>query len=103
MPPRILLADTFCWVALLNPGDAFHARVTSFGSSLGSARLVTTDEVLTEGLNWFSRSGPHWRGKVVTLNHDLRNDHDVGVLPQTGPDFDAALALYKAWPDKGTA
>ena len=44
MPPRVLFADTFYWVALLNPGDAFHPLVTSFGSGLGVARLVTTDD-----------------------------------------------------------
>jgi predicted nucleic acid-binding protein len=101
MPPRMLFADTFYWVALLNPGDAFHARVTSFGSSLGKARLVTTDEGLTEVLNWFSGYGPRWRGEAATLVHDLRGDPGVDVLPQTRADFDAALALYEARPDKG--
>jgi len=100
MPPRMLFADSFYWVALLNPGDGFHARVTSFGSGLGTARLVTTDEVLTEVLNWFSRSGPHWRGEAAALIHDLRNDLGVDVVPQTRADFDAALALYEARPDK---
>ena len=33
--------------------------------------------------------------------HDLRSDADVDVLPQTRADFDAALALYEARPDKG--
>ena len=42
------MADPFYWIALLNPGDAFHARVTAFGNSLGLAHLATTDEVLTE-------------------------------------------------------
>lgn len=88
-------------MALVNPGDAFHARVNSFSSSLGSARLVTTDEVLIEVLNWFCRWGSRWRGEAATLIHDLRNDPDVDVLPQTRNDFDAALALYEARPDKG--
>src|SRR5579875_2021331 len=100
MPPRMLFADAFYWVALLNPGDAFHARVTSFGRSLGRARLVTTDEVLTEVLAWFSGFGLHWRGKAASLVHDLRSDPNVDVLPQTRADFDAALALYEARPDK---
>jgi predicted nucleic acid-binding protein len=100
MLPRLLFADTFYWVALLNPGDASHARVTSFGLSLGTARLVTTDEVLTEVLNWFCRSSPHWRGQAASLIHDLRQDPDVDVLPQTRADFDAALTLYEARPDK---
>ncbi len=101
MPPRVLFADAFYWVALLNPGDAFHARVVAFSRALGTARLVTTDEVLTEVLNWFAGSGPYWRGKAATLIQDLRSDPDVDVLPQTRADFDAALALYEARPDKG--
>jgi predicted nucleic acid-binding protein len=99
----MLFADTFYWVALLNPGDAFHVRVTAFGSGLGMARIVTTDEVLAEVLNWFSRSGPRWRGEAAALIHDLRNDPDADVLPQTRADFDAALILYEARPDKGSS
>jgi predicted nucleic acid-binding protein len=100
MPPRILFADTFYWVALLNPRDATHVRVQSFHGSLGAARLVTTDEVLTEVLNWFSRFGPRWRSEAATLVHDLRSASDVDVLSQTRPDFDAALTFYEARPDK---
>ena len=42
MPPRMLFADTFYWVALLNPRDAFHSLVTAFNSNLGTSRVVTT-------------------------------------------------------------
>ena len=31
----------------------------------------------------------------------MRNDPAIDVLPQTRTDFDAALALYEARPDKG--
>ncbi len=100
MPPQMLFADTFYWVALLNRRDPFHARAVSFSSALGATRLVTTDEVLTEVLNWFSRSGRLWRGKAAALVHDLRNNPNFDVLPQTRADFDAALALYENRPDK---
>ncbi len=56
---------------------------------------------LTEVLNWFSRSGSLWRGKATALIHKLRRNADVDVLPQTRADFDAALTLYEARPDKG--
>lgn len=98
---RSLFADTFYWVALLTPGDAFHARITTFSSTFGSAEIVTTDEVLTEVLNWFCKWGPRWRREAANLIHDLRSDPDVDVLPQSRADFDAALALYEARPDKG--
>ena len=44
MPPRILFADTFYWVALLNPRDAFHA-----------ARYVVQPR---------SRHGPAWSRRM---------------------------------------
>jgi predicted nucleic acid-binding protein len=98
MPPA-LFADTFLyWVALLSPRDPFHAQVMSWGRSLGAMHLVTTDEVLTEVLNWFSGAGPYWRVKAAI--HDLRSHPDVDVLPQARADFDAALALYEARSDK---
>jgi len=100
MPGRTLFADTFYWIALLDPGDTFHARVLAFNGTLGSVRLVTTDEVLAEVLTFFSRGGPLWRGKAATMVRKIRSNPDVGVLPQTRADFDAALALYQARPDK---
>jgi uncharacterized protein len=100
MPSLAVFADTFYWVAVLSPRDPFHARVMAWGHNRGTTRLITTDEVLTEVLNWFSGGGPYWRGKAATFVHDLRSDPDVDVLPQTRADFDAALALYEARPDK---
>lgn len=96
-----LLADTFYWVALLNPRDAAHGRVLAFSATSQAVHFVTTDEVLTEVLNYFAGFGLYWRGKAAALVHDVRNDPDVDVLPQTRADFDAALVLYEARPDKG--
>jgi predicted nucleic acid-binding protein len=101
MPSPVSFADTFYWVAVLSPRDPVHTRVMAWGHNRGAVRLITTDEVLTEVLNWFSGAGPYWRGKAATFVHDLRSDPDVDVLPQTRADFDAALALYEARPDKG--
>ena len=68
MPPRMLFADTL----LLDRPAATRATPSTrvsrrSASGLGTARLVTTDEVLTEVLNWFSGSGPYWRGKAAAL------------------------------------
>ncbi len=98
--PRAVFADTFYWIALIFPRDAFHTAVSSFSLTLRSVRLVTTDEVLSEVLSRFADLGPFWRAKVAALVHAVRSDPDVDVLPQTRADFDAALALYEARPDK---
>jgi predicted nucleic acid-binding protein len=100
MAPPVVFADTFYWVAVLSPRDPFHAQVMSWGRSRGNTRLITTDEVVTEVLNWFSGLGPYWRGKAATFAHNVRTDPDVDVLPQSRADFDAALALYEARLDK---
>jgi uncharacterized protein len=100
MPPR-LFADSFYWIALIFPRDAFHSAVVSFSRTLHSVRLVTTDEVLTEVLSHFAGLGPYWRSRVAALVHSVRSNSHVDVLPQTRADFDAALALYEGRPDKG--
>jgi predicted nucleic acid-binding protein len=100
MPSPVLFADTFYWVAVLSPRDPFHARVMAWSRNLGTTRLITTDEVLTEVLNWFSGAGPFWRSKAALFVHELHSDAGVDVLPQSRADFDAALALYEARLDK---
>lgn len=99
MPPAYF-ADTFYWIALIFPRDGFHGKVASFSRSLGPVRLVTTDEVLSEVLSHFGSLGQYWRRNVATLVHSVRSDAHVDVLPQTRADFDAALTLYEARPDK---
>ena len=46
-----IFADTFYWVALINPQDNWHQRAREVTSSLKNVKLVTTDEVLVELLN----------------------------------------------------
>lgn len=51
MPPRLLFADTFYWVALLNPGDASHAPVT-----MVAKRALCVSEVLANN-HHFTQEG----------------------------------------------
>jgi predicted nucleic acid-binding protein len=86
---------------MLDPRDAFHAAVMAFSRGLGPALIVTTDEVLTEVLAFFSGRGPASRAKAVALVRGLYVRPALNVLPQTRADFEAALDLYEARPDKG--
>ena len=47
---KIIFADTFYWVALINPKDQWHQQVKLFSRFLDSTQIVTTDEILTEFL-----------------------------------------------------
>ncbi|HET6879953.1 MAG TPA: hypothetical protein VFI31_07350 [Pirellulales bacterium] len=97
----VYFADTFWWIALGNPTDAWHARVIAWQASHPNARFVTTEEILSEVLTWFAASGPAGRALASTMVRDILSDPTTQVLPQTSADFAAALTLYEARPDKG--
>lgn len=96
-----VFADTFYWLALARPRDRWHAAVKRWAKANASTRIVTTDEVLTEFLNALAGAGPAGRAYAAATLHDIRNDPNVNVLPQTRADFDTSLTLYEARPDKG--
>ncbi|MDV3000174.1 MAG: hypothetical protein N5P05_001780 [Chroococcopsis gigantea SAG 12.99] len=46
---KLIFADTFYWVALINDrDDDWHARVIAISSILNNVKVITTDEVLIE-------------------------------------------------------
>jgi predicted nucleic acid-binding protein len=96
----LYFADTFYWIALIHPKDAWHAPVLAWTAGHASAQLVTTNEVLTEVLNWFAARGPAGRVLASTAVRAVRADASIHVLPPSAADFDGALALYEARPDK---
>ena len=100
MLPRVF-ADTFYWLALARPRDIWHAPAWRWAVTHASTSIFTTDEVFFEFLNALAGAGSVGRGHAALTVHDLRNDPLVTVLPQSRADFDAALALYEARPDKG--
>jgi predicted nucleic acid-binding protein len=93
-------ADTFYWVALANPRDAWHSRVLAWERTHPRARFVTTEEILAEVLNWFAGAGPAGRAHACAVVRRILADTATQVLPQTSGDFVAALAFYEARPDK---
>lgn len=96
----VYFADTFYWIALIHPKDAWHGRVVAWEARHASAHLAPTTEVLIEVLNWFAARGPAGRILASTSVRTIRADASIQVLPPSAADFDAALTLYEARPDK---
>jgi hypothetical protein len=46
-PVKVLFADTFYWIALINRKDSAHQRVLDFGRSFGSGMLAGVPHVLS--------------------------------------------------------
>jgi uncharacterized protein len=98
---RAVFADTCYWIAVLNPKDQLHDSAIQASEQLRDYRIITTEEVLTELLNYFSARGPHLRGAAARLVELMQADTAVHVLPQTREGFLSGLQLYRARPDKG--
>jgi len=97
---KVLFADSFYWVALLDPRDQWHQRARNFSRNLKSVSFVTTDEVLTEFLNFFSAYNSLMRRLAIQQVRDVFESQNVQVIPQTRERFIASLDLYEQRPDK---
>jgi len=63
--------------------------------------LVTTDEVLSEFLNYFSAAGESKRRVVANMFEETMSHPRVLVIPQTRESLLRGFTLYKARADKG--
>ena len=95
-----VFVDTSYFVALLDPrDDAYHAAV-ELAKKLAARRahLLTTDGVLMELANYFSR-GP-LRRHAIDLVAATRADEGWTVVPIDRPSLLRAEARYRAHADK---
>ena len=93
-------ADTFYWIATTDPGDEWHERALQVSMSLGSTRIVTTDAVLIEFVNYFSRYGSTMRSKAAAVTKRILQDEDTEVVAQHRAALLGGLMLYEGRPDK---
>ncbi len=98
----LVFADTYYFLALLNPRDEAHQAALSVGSFLPGKKLVTTQYVLLEVADAFAR--PVYRPRFIGLLETLRSDDAGTRIVEGSPDlFQAGVELYrergdKAWP-----
>lgn len=63
-----VFADTFYWIALTNLQDIAHEKAKSFALSAAPGALCTTEEVLTEYLNYFAAWGSNFGVKPRSMS-----------------------------------
>jgi len=96
-----VFADTFFWVAFTNAQDQAHERAKAFTRSTALGTICTTEEVLTEYLNYFAGWGFKLRQKAALNVQNILANPSVRVVAQTSDSFRAGLELYVTRPDKG--
>ncbi len=98
---NVVFADTFYWIAFTNAQDLAHEQVKAFTRSERPRLIVTTEEVLTEYLNYFASWGSHFRAKAVLNVQYILSNSSVRVVAQNPESFRAGFDLYRARMDKG--
>jgi uncharacterized protein len=90
----LLFADTGYWIALLDPQDSLNDKAKALSREHFQATVMTSEMVLTEVLNHFSKRGRGLRIAALMLVNSLRDSPSIEVLPQTPELFQQALQLY---------
>ncbi|MCY3955027.1 MAG: PIN domain-containing protein [Nitrospira sp.] len=95
-----VFVDTVYWIANANPKDQWRQAAEDAREQLGNARLVTTEEVLTEFLTALSKR-PRLRNIAVRVVRGILGNPNVRVIPQSRDSFQKGLRRYEERPDKG--
>ena len=96
-----IFADTLYWVAVLNPKDQWHRQAVETRKLFGEIKIVTTETILIEVLNYFSEFGSQARKSAVDAVRTIIEDEEVEYFPHNSENFSNALDLYEKRLDKG--
>ena len=92
-----VFADTAFYVAAVNPHDEWHVAATAFVTQF-SGRIVTTEFVLMEVANFFSKAAK--RAAFIDLLADLKAGEETEIVSSSAELFGRAVDLFTRRPDK---
>ncbi len=96
-----IFVDTLYFAAILNPKDQWHEFALMVETEIGDARLVTTENILHEFLNFFAQFPPRIKKRAADLVNDLYETREIEIIPHTQEIFFDGLRLYETRLDKG--
>ena len=94
---RIVFADTFFFLAILNRADPTHERAVALSRQIRSVR-VTTDWVITELADGLA--GIEQRERFMDLYRHIELSPAIRVVPASRALLEEGIFLYGARPDK---
>ena len=97
---KTVFADSAYWIAVVKPHDQWSDAAKKARDSLGSARLITTDEVLTEFLAALGSSGQKLRQQAGKMVRAIIANPNVKVIPQSRDSFLRGLEFFESRGDK---
>lgn len=97
---KTVFADTGYWIALLDPQDTLNSKAIQCSMSLVSAKICTSEMVLTEFLNHFAKRGKSLRRAAVHFIYALQQNPSIVVISQSSDLYQHALRLYSQREDQ---
>ena len=91
---RTVFADAAYWIAMLNPEDKRSVKALKTTQELGDVHFVTTQEVLSELMNFFAPYGKAVRRHVANAIREILTSPNVTVMAQSPDSFLAGLDVY---------
>lgn len=91
-----VFADTGFWIALIHPKDEWHNAARRYHTSIESQQIsvITSEMVLTEYLNFFTRFNANVRRNVVKTVREIKQHPTTTIIPQNSAQFDRAVQFY---------
>ncbi len=96
-----VFVDTNYFVAVFNPADQWHQKALEADEKLGDVRLVTTEFILVEVLNYFSGFKSNIKQKITDSVRLLIDDIEIQIVECSHNGFHDGLNLYETRLDKG--
>lgn len=96
-----VFADSFYWIALINLRDQWRNEALQASKHLTDTTIVTTDEVVTETLNYFANSGKFLRRLAVENIDSILLNQNVNVISCRHEIVLEAIAFYGSRLDQG--
>ncbi|MGB3296085.1 MAG: nucleic acid-binding protein [Phormidesmis sp.] len=95
-----VFADTFYWIALLNPRDDWHQAALHYAHQHSDVPLITTDGILDEVLNYASTRGTLMRQKALALHTRIVREQSMSIVVYTPELRRLGFSLYEQRADK---
>jgi uncharacterized protein len=91
-----VFADTGFWIALFYRDDQYHQNAIKLSRqvTLEKISIFTSEMVLVEFLNFFTRFNPQIRYDMAVWVTQVREDPAITVIPQSSIQSERAVAFY---------
>jgi uncharacterized protein len=97
---KTVFADAGYWIAILNPADDLHPKAVTLSNLLEPFQIVTSEMVLTEVLNSFSKRDDSFRRVAAQFVRQSFDNSKIEIVSQTSDLFHQSLNLYEQRADK---